>query len=336
MLEIDVLTLFPEMIIGPLSQSIMGRAAERGLLRVRAHQLRDWTHDRYRRTDDYLCGGGQGMLMKCEPIFEAIEELRREGTRVILMTPQGQVFTQAVARELAAPCLPKKALSPAGGVAPTSSPVGSASEAKTEGAGVKTTGAEAAARAEAAPMASARLEGEPEQAGHAHYIILCGHYEGVDQRVIDTLVDRELSIGDYILTNGAIAAVVVIDAVARLLPGALGDERSSEEESFSDGLLEAPAYTKPNVFRGLAVPEVFLSGNHRAIAEWKLEQALARTRANRPDLYEAWVAAHPEYFRPGRKRCRQTQYKPRKPSPPPAATSAEEDGGSPATPAGEP
>lgn len=266
MLEIDVLTLFPEMITGPLSQSIMGRAAEKGLLQVRAHQLRDWTHDRYRRTDDYLCGGGQGMLMKCEPIFEAVEELRREGTRVILMTPQGQVFTQAVARELAAPACP--------------------------------------APGEAQP-------------GHAHYIILCGHYEGVDQRVIDTLVDRELSIGDYILTNGAIAAVVVIDAVARLLPGALGDERSSEEESFADGLLEAPAYTKPNVFRGMAVPPVFLSGNHQAIAEWKLEQALARTRANRPDLYAAWVAAHPEHFRPGRKRCRQTQYKPRPSSPPP-------------------
>lgn len=232
MLEIDVLTLFPEMITGPLSQSIMGRAADKGIVAVRAHQLRDWTHDKYRRTDDYLCGGGQGMLMKCEPIFEAIEELRRPGTRVILMTPQGRVFSQAVARELAAPCM--------------------------------------------------------EEGGHAHYIILCGHYEGVDQRVIDTLVDMELSIGDYILTNGAIAAVVVVDAVTRLLPGALGDARSPEEESFSDGLLEAPAYTKPNEFRGMAVPEIFLSGNHGAIAKWKHEKALERTRLNRPDLYEAY------------------------------------------------
>lgn len=232
MLEIDVLTLFPEMITGPLSQSIMGRAACKGIVAVRAHQLRDWTHDKYRRTDDYLCGGGQGMLMKCEPIFEAIEELRRPGTRVILMTPQGRVFAQAVARELAAPCM--------------------------------------------------------EEGGHAHYIILCGHYEGVDQRIIDTLVDMELSIGDYILTNGAIAAVVVIDAVTRLLPGALGDARSPEEESFSDGLLEAPAYTKPNEFRGMAVPEIFLSGNHGAIAKWKHEKALERTRLNRPDLYEAY------------------------------------------------
>lgn len=254
MLEVDVLTLFPELITVPLSQSIMGRAAENGLITVRAHQLRDWTHDKYRRTDDYLCGGGQGMLMKCEPIFEAIEELRRENTRVILMTPQGRPFCQPMAEALAAPC---------------------------------------------------------REGGDAHYIILCGHYEGVDHRVIDTLVDEEISVGDYILTNGAIAAVVVIDAVARLLPGALGDERSSAEESFSDGLLEAPAYTKPNNFRGMEVPAVFLSGNHRAIAEWKLEHALERTKTNRPDLYEKWVAAHPEHFSPKRKRVRQTAYKPR-------------------------
>ena len=254
MLEIDVLTLFPELISVPLSQSIMGRAAESGLITVRAHQLRDWTHDKYRRTDDYLCGGGQGMLMKCEPIFEAIEELRRENTKVILMTPQGRVFSQPVAQELAAPCM---------------------------------------------------------DGGDAHYIILCGHYEGVDQRVIDTLVDLELSIGDYILTNGAIAAVVVIDAVARLLPGALGDERSCIEESFSNGLLEAPAYTKPNVFRGMEVPPVFLSGNHQAIEEWKLEQAVERTRRNRPDLFERWAAEHPEFFNPKRKKTRPTTYKPR-------------------------
>ncbi len=254
MLHIDVLTLFPDLITTPLSQSIMGRAAEQGIISVRAHQLRDWAHDRYRRTDDYLCGGGQGMLMKCEPIFEAVEELRREGTRVLLMTPQGRPFSQPLARELAAPCA---------------------------------------------------------AGGDAHYIILCGHYEGVDQRVIDTLVDEEISIGDYILTNGAIAAVVVIDAIARLLPGALGDERSSEEESFADGLLEAPAYTKPNIFRGMEVPAVFLSGNHKAIAEWKLEQALLRTQRNRPDLYEAWVAAHPEHFAPKKRKKRKTVLVPR-------------------------
>ncbi len=227
MVEFDVLTLFPDVVASPLSQSILGRAADAGIVAVRAHQLRDWATDKHRRTDDYLCGGGQGMLMKCEPIFAAIEELRRPDTRVILMTPQGRTFRQATARALA------------------------------------------------------------ERGGH--YILLCGHYEGVDQRVIDALVDMELSIGDYILTNGAIAAAVVIDAVARLLPGALGDERSCEEESFSDGLLEAPAYTKPNEFRGMEVPSVLLSGNHKAIDAWKREQALQRTRRNRPDLYEAWL-----------------------------------------------
>lgn len=255
MLEIDVLTLFPEMVTEPLSRSILGRAASDGIISVRAHQLRDWTHDKHHRTDDYLCGGGQGMLMKCEPIFEAVEELRREDTKVILMTPQGRVFSQAMARELAAPCM--------------------------------------------------------EPGGSAHYIIICGHYEGVDHRVVEQLVDVELSIGDYILTNGAIAAVVVIDAVARLIPDVLGDERSSEEESFSDGLLEAPAYTKPNVFRDLSVPEVFLSGNHRAIEEWKLEQAVRRTRENRPDLYRTWVERHPEFFLPGKKKTRLTSYKKR-------------------------
>ena len=255
MLEIDVLTLFPEIVSTPLSQSIMGRASEEGLVQVRAHQLRDWTHDKHHRTDDYLCGGGQGMLMKCEPIFEAVEELRREGSRVILMTPQGRTFSQPIAQELAAPCL--------------------------------------------CP------------GGSAHYIIICGHYEGVDHRVVGQLVDLELSIGDYILTNGAIAAVVVIDAIARLLPGALGDARSSEDESFAHGLLEAPAYTKPNVFRGLEVPSVFLSGNHKAIEEWKLEQAVARTRANRPDLYDAWAAAHPDFFSPKRKKTKPTHYPPK-------------------------
>ncbi len=253
MLEFDVLSLFPQIVSAPLAQSIMGRAAESGLLCVRSHNIRDWTHDKHHRTDDYLCGGGQGMLMKCEPIFEAVEELHRANTRVILMTPQGRVLTQQVVRELVSPCL--------------------------------------------------------ELGCNAHYIIICGHYEGVDQRVVDELVDMELSIGDYILTNGAIAAVVLIDAVSRLIPGALGDERSSEEESFANGLLEAPAYTKPVEYRGLGVPEVLLSGNHKAIEEWKLEQAVERTRANRPELYAKWAAEHPDFFCPGRKKTQPTHYK---------------------------
>lgn len=230
-LEIDVLTLFPEMVEAPLQESILGRARDTGRVKVRCHNIRDWTHDRHHKTDDYLCGGGQGMLLKPEPIFEAIEELRRENTVVILMTPQGRVFKQHIAEDLA-------------------------------------------------------------QAG-GHLIILCGHYEGVDYRVVEELVDVELSIGDYILTNGAIAAVVVIDAISRLIPGVLGDQRSHEEESFSNGLLEPPAYTKPNDYRGLRVPDILLSGNHVAIGKWKHEQSLQRTKTNRPDLYEAWVRENP-------------------------------------------
>lgn len=229
-LHIDVLSLFPEMVEGPLGQSILGRARQRGIIQVKVHNIRDWTTDKHHRTDDYLCGGGQGMLMKPEPIFAAVEELRRPDSLVVLLTPQGRMFQQSIAQDLA-------------------------------------------------------VLGR-------HLIMICGHYEGVDYRVVEHLVDMELSIGDYILTNGAIAAVVVIDAVARLIPGVLGDARSPEDESFSQGLLEAPAYTKPNVFRDMAVPEILLSGNHPAIDQWKREKALERTRINRPDLYEQWIREH--------------------------------------------
>jgi tRNA (guanine37-N1)-methyltransferase len=221
-LRIDILTLFPEIALAPLSESIIQRARAAGLVEIHAHNIRDWSTDKHRRTDDTLCGGGQGMLMMPGPIFAAIEELRRPETKVILMTPQGRVFKQAIAREL--------------------------SEAP-------------------------------------HLILLCGHYEGVDHRVIESLVDLELSIGDYVLTNGAIAAAVVTDAIVRLLPGALGDERSHQDESFSDpNLLEAPAYTRPIDFSGMKVPEVLTSGHHAKIIKWKQEKALERTRANRPDL----------------------------------------------------
>lgn len=223
-MRIDIITLFPEIALAPLDESIIKRARENGIAEVKAHQLRDWATDKHRKTDEYLCGGGQGMLLKPEPLFAAVEELRTPKSKVILLTPQGQTLKQATVKTL------------------------------TE---------------------------------DAHLILLCGHYEGVDHRVITELVDLELSIGDYILTNGAIAAAVLCDAIIRLLPGALGDERSPVDESFSEpNLLEAPAYTKPNEFRGLPVPEVLLSGHHGKIEAWKKEQALIRTRENRPDLLD--------------------------------------------------
>ncbi len=221
-MRIDIVTLFPEIALAPLSESIIQRARKAGLVEIAAHNLRDWTTDKHHKADDTLCGGGQGMLLKPEPIFAAIEQLRTPESKVVLMTPQGKVFKQAVARELSA---------------------------------------------------------------ESHLILLCGHYEGVDHRVIEQLVDLELSIGDFVLTNGAIAAAVVTDAIVRLLPGALGNEQSSVEESFSDpNLLEAPAYTRPIDFRGLVVPEILLSGHHGNIAKWRHEKALERTRVNRPDL----------------------------------------------------
>jgi tRNA (guanine37-N1)-methyltransferase len=222
MMKIDILTLFPEIALAPLSESIIKRAQAAGIVEIQAHQLRDWATDKHRKTDDTLCGGGQGMLLKPEPLFAAIEQLREPDTLVILMTPQGKVFTQEIARNL--------------------------SLAK-------------------------------------NLLIVCGHYEGVDQRVVDHLIDLELSIGDYVLTNGAIAAAVVSDAIIRLLPGALGNDQSSIDESFTDkNLLEAPAYTKPAEFRGMKVPDVLLSGHHKNIVAWQQQQALERTRKNRPDL----------------------------------------------------
>jgi len=221
-MEIDVLTLFPEMVRGPLGQSIIGRALEQGRVTLRVHDLRDWSTDRHRRVDDVPFGGGPGMVMTCEPFFRAVAELKREGTRVVLMTPQGARLTQARVRVLAK---------------------------------------------------------------EAHLLVLCGHYEGVDHRVVEALVTEEISIGDYVLTNGAIAASVLLDAVIRLVPGVLGDAESAVEESFSDpARLEAPCYTRPADFQGLKVPEVLLSGHHGKVAAWRRAQGEARTRTNRPDL----------------------------------------------------
>jgi tRNA (guanine37-N1)-methyltransferase len=219
--KIDILTLFPDICCAPLGESIMKRAQENGIVDLQIHNLRDWTTDKHHVVDDAPFGGGQGMVMKPEPIFAAVEDLRNPTSRVVLMSPAGQRFDQQLATQLSA---------------------------------------------------------EP------HIIIVCGHYEGVDHRVIEHLVDLEISIGDYVLTNGAIAAVVLVDAIVRLLPGALGHEQSAVDDSFNHGLLEAPQYTRPAEFRDWKVPKVLLSGNHAEIAKWRKEQAIKRTRENRPDL----------------------------------------------------
>jgi tRNA (guanine37-N1)-methyltransferase len=220
-MKIDVLTLFPAMFAGPLDESIIKRARAKGFLDLKIHDLRDWTHDKHRTVDDRPFGGGPGMLMKVEPLFEAVESLRRETTRVILFSPSGRKFDQSIARELA------------------------------------------------------QLE---------DLLLITGHYEGFDERVREALVDDALSVGDYVLTNGALPAMIVVDAVTRLLPGVLGDDESSLDESFSHGLLEYPQYTRPAEFRGMKVPDVLLSGNHAEIEKWRREQAKLRTLAKRPDL----------------------------------------------------
>ena len=220
-MKIDVLTLFPAMFAGPLDESIIKRAREAGRLDLAIYNLRDYAHDRHRTVDDRPFGGGPGMLLKPEPIFEAVESLAREGTRVILLSPAGRTFNQAIAQELA---------------------------------------------------------------GLEHLLLVSGHYEGFDERVREQLADDELSIGDYVLTNGALPVMVIVDAVTRLLPGVLGDEGSARDDSFSQGLLEYPQYTRPAEFRGMKVPEVLLSGNHAEIARWRAEQARLRTQERRPDL----------------------------------------------------
>ena len=223
-MKIDVLTLFPAMFAGPLDESIVQRARANGVLDLTVTNLRAYTHDRHKTVDDRPFGGGPGMLLKPEPIFEAVENLAREKTRVILLSPAGRKFNQAIARELAQ---------------------------------------------------------------EAHLLLICGSYEGFDERIRERLAHDELSIGDYVLTNGALPAMVIIDAVTRLLPGVLGDDESSLDESFSRELLEYPHYTRPAEFRGMKVPDVLLSGNHAEIAKWRAEQARLRTVERRPDLLKS-------------------------------------------------
>jgi len=220
----DILTLFPEMFASPLQQSILGKALERDLIDVRLHNIRDYAVDKHQTTDDRPFGGGEGMVMKPEPIVAALDAIRGDGPepRVVLLSPQGRLFHQGVAEELAR-C--------------------------------------------------------------TRVVLVCGRYEGVDERVSRCFVDEELSLGDYILTGGELAAMVVVDVVTRLLPGVLGNAASAETESFTEPILEYPQYTRPQEFRGYAVPGILLSGNHLAIRRWRRGQALLRTQMRRPDLF---------------------------------------------------
>ncbi len=221
---IDILTLFPQAFTGAFDFSIVGRARERSLVDIKLYDIREYTHDRHHVVDDYPYGGGAGMVMKPEPLFEAVEAIRRRpDTPVILLTPQGRLLTQEITQDLAT------------------------------------------------------YEG---------FMLICGHYEGVDERVIEHLVSDEISIGDYVLSGGEMAAMVVVDAVVRLLPGAVGCEQSVLDDSHTDNLLEYPQYTRPPDFRQWPVPEVLLSGNHARIAQWRRQQSLLRTALRRPDLLE--------------------------------------------------
>jgi len=224
-MRIDVLTLFPHLFEAPFGYGVFKRAAENGLVEIHLHNIRDYTHDKHHVVDDYPYGGGAGMVMKPEPLFEAVETINKDATdvRVILLTPQGKVFSQPMAQELSR---------------------------------------------------------------EKRLMFICGHYEGVDERVREHLATDEISIGDYVLTGGEIPAMVVMDAVLRLVPGVLGSEESPLDDSHASGLLEYPHYTRPAEFRGWAVPEVLISGNHGMIARWRREQILRRTLERRPELLE--------------------------------------------------
>jgi len=224
-MRIDILTLFPKMFDGLLDYSIIGRAIEHGLVDIKLHDIRAYAHDKHHIVDDYPYGGGAGMVLKPEPIFEAVEDIKEElglsSVSTILLSPQGRLFNQEIARKLA---------------------------------------------------------------GCRNLILICGHYEGVDERVAEHLVSDEISIGDYLLSGGEVAAMVVVDCVIRLLPGVLGSEASLVEDSHIGGLLEYPQYTRPAVYRGWTVPEILLSGDHGEIAQWRRQQSLLRTAKRRPDL----------------------------------------------------
>lgn len=246
-MNFHIMTLFPDMIRQGLETSILGRAKDAGFISIDAVNIRDYTIDKHKKVDDYTYGGGAGMLMQAQPIYDChkaiaskINETKPEAKpRVIYVTPQGRVFNQSIAKELAV---------------------------------------------------------------EEDLIFLCGHYEGVDERVLEEIVTDYISIGDYVLTGGELPAMVMIDAISRLVPGVLNNSDSAETESFQDGLLEYPQYSRPEEWMGKKVPEILLSGNHAKVDEWRLEQSKLRTKERRPDLYEKWVLEHPE--EPKKKRRR--------------------------------
>ena len=251
-MNFHVMTLFPEMVLAGLSDSIIGRAVSNGLLSVEAVNIRDYAFNKHNKVDDYTYGGGAGMLMQAEPVYLCYEDIvkrirKRRGTdegervRVVYLTPQGDVFNQKMAREFAA---------------------------------------------------------------EEDLILLCGHYEGIDERVIEEIVTDNVSMGDYILTGGELAAMTVVDAVSRLCPGVLSNDGSAETESFEDGLLEYPQYSRPEVWHGLRVPEVLLSGDHEKVDRWRHEQSLLRTMERRFDLFKKYVTEHPDEFVPKKPRMR--------------------------------
>lgn len=241
-MNFHILTLFPDMVTDGLHTSILARAMEKELISVQAVNIRDYTTNRHDKVDDYIYGGGAGLLMQAQPVYDAWKALEEEiqqkhpdrpagrRTRVVFLTPVGRVFDQSMARELA---------------------------------------------------------------GEEDLILLCGHYEGIDERVLEEIVTDPVSIGDFVLTGGELPAMMIVDAVSRMVPGVLGNEMSAQTDSFQDGLLEYPQYSRPEVWNGKRVPEILLSGDHAKVDAWRLEQSLERTRKLRPDLYAAWMEAHP-------------------------------------------
>ncbi len=233
-MRFHVLTLFPDMIRSVFSESILGRASEKGIVSLNAVNIRDFSKDKHKKTDDYIYGGGPGMLMFPQPVYDAYLSLSvPEGTRVVFPTPVGRTFDQKMAAELA----------------------------KEE-----------------------------------ELVFLCGHYEGIDERVIEKIVTDRVSVGDYVVTGGELPSLMIMDAVSRMIPGVLGNEGSFSDESFYDHLLEYPQYSRPEEWEGMRVPEILLSGDHKKVDEWRLEKSIEVTKEYRPDLYEKWAAEHEEYF----------------------------------------